>query len=144
MKTIIAGCRDIDDWGIVQKAIEDSGFGPGTTEVVSGGAQGVDASGEGIAELHGIPVKRFPADWKKHGKSAGPIRNREMAKYADRLIAVWDGKSRGTKNMIDEMQALGKPVYVSYFKRFEGWRCDNCGGMSTGLGCCNHCGSNIC
>lgn len=144
MKTIIAGCRDMNDWGIVMQAIENSGFGPGTTEVVSGGAQGVDYIGEGLAEKSGVPVKRFPADWKKHGRAAGPIRNREMAQYADRLIAVWDGKSSGTKNMIEEMQKLGKPIYIHYFQRFEGWQCQNCGKMSTGMGGCHHCGSNMC
>ena len=54
----------------------------------------------------------FPADWDKHGRAAGPIRNKQMADYADVLIAVWDGKSRGTKNMIDEMNKLMKPVYI--------------------------------
>lgn len=48
-----------------------------------------------------IPVIHFPANWDKHGKSAGHIRNAEMAKYADALVAFWDGKSKGTKGMID-------------------------------------------
>lgn len=144
MKTIIAGCRDIDDTGIVQDAIERSGFGPGTTEVVSGGASGIDRVGESLAHLHGVAVKVFRADWKKHGRAAGPIRNREMAAYADRLIAVWDGKSRGTENMICEMERLGKPVYVHRVTRFEGWTCENCGKLSTGMLACIHCGSNVC
>ncbi len=144
MKLIVAGCRDIDDAGLVHSAIHESGFGPGTTEVVSGGASGVDASGEAIAVMHGIPVKVFKADWKKHGKAAGPIRNKEMAKYADALVAVWDGESRGTRNMIDEMEALGKPVFVKMVVRFKGWPCENCGKVSIGVFACIHCGSNAC
>lgn len=144
MKLIIAGCRDMTDWGVVHEGITRSGFGPKVTEVVSGGAQGVDYIGEGLAEKSGLPVKRFNADWKKHGKAAGPIRNRQMAEYGDALLAIWDGESRGTKNMIEEMERLGKPVYVHRFERFKGWRCESCGGMSTGMLACTNCGSNAC
>ena len=49
--------------------------------------------------------------WNRYGRKAGILRNRKMAKYADALIAVWDGLSRGTANMIAEMEALGKPVF---------------------------------
>lgn len=117
MKLIIAGGRDIDDAGLVQFAIEDSGWGPSVTEVVSGGTPGVDSAGEAIAALHGIRVQRFPAEWHLHGRAAGPIRNEKMAIYGDRLIAIWDGSSRGTKNMIDQMKRLGKPVFVMYVQR---------------------------
>lgn len=98
MKTIIAGSRGIQDPGIVEKAIEGSGFT--ITEVVCGGAPGVDTLGFDWGWANGLPVRTFNADWKKHGKGAGPIRNRRMAEYADALIAVWDGKSKGTANMI--------------------------------------------
>lgn len=59
----------------------------------------------------GISIKKFPADWDLHGKAAGPIRNRQMAKYADCLLLIWDGKSRGSMNMKQEMERIGKPVY---------------------------------
>lgn len=68
--------------------------------------------GEGWAKRKGIPVKRFPADWNQYGRRAGPLRNREMARYADALIAIWDGKSRGTRSMIDEALREGLEVYV--------------------------------
>lgn len=110
MKIIIAGGRDIDNWEIVAKAIKESNFD--IIEVVSGGARGVDRLGEGFAKLAKLSLKVFSADWNKQGKAAGFIRNRQMAEYADGLIAVWDGKSRGTKNMIDEMKRLGKPVFI--------------------------------
>lgn len=99
MKVIIAGSRSIKDYLIVKQAIKSSGFI--ITEIVSGTAQGVDRLGESWAFQNGILVKRFFPDWDKYGRSAGYRRNVEMAEYADALIAIWDGKSRGTKHMID-------------------------------------------
>lgn len=110
MKTIIAGSRDINSFTRVWAAIKASGFQ--VTEVVSGAARGVDTLGEIWAKEEGVPVRRFPAAWDKHGKSAGYVRNTEMAQYADALIAVWDGKSRGTMHMIDIARRLGLKVYV--------------------------------
>lgn len=110
MKVIIAGGRNITDRTIVAKAIKGAPFK--ITEVVSGKAKGVDAIGETYARALGLHVKAFPADWDQYGKGAGPIRNRQMAQYADALIAVWDGFSRGTGNMIAEMRKLGKPVHI--------------------------------
>lgn len=56
-------------------------------------------------------IVEFPADWNTHGKAAGPIRNRKMAEYADALLLIWDGKSRGSTNMYNEMRKLDKPVF---------------------------------
>lgn len=86
----------------------ESGFT--ITEVVSGTARGVDRLGEWWAEEHHIPLIQFPPNWESYGKGAGMVRNKEMAYYADALIAVWDGKSKGTKHMVDVMISLGKPV----------------------------------
>lgn len=77
-------------------------------EIVTGCADGVDRSARGLTA---IPVKIFEADWISYGKAAGPIRNREMAKYADKLLLVWDGESRGSRNMREEMLHLKKPVF---------------------------------
>jgi len=110
MKIIIAGSRGITSANLVYQAIEQSGFK--FDEVVSGGAAGVDELGEDWAETSNIPVKVFPANWYKHGKAAGPLRNQTMACYADALVAVWDGESLGTYNMILEMQYRNKPVKV--------------------------------
>lgn len=101
MKVIIAGSRTITDPQVVADAVRKSGFQ--VTEVVSGCARGVDLLGSQWAAHNGIPWKAFPADWEKHGKKAGYLRNVEMANYAEALIAVWDGESRGTKHMIDIM-----------------------------------------
>ncbi len=83
-------------------------------EVVSGGcSRGADHFGEVWAKAWKIPVTVMEADWASYGPSAGPKRNRQMAQYGDVLLAIWDGKSRGTSNMIDEMKKLGKRVWVS-------------------------------
>lgn len=113
MKVIIAGSRDITRKNVVAEAVADSGWFGEITEIVSGGAQGVDQMGEDYADEMGIDRVTFHANWKRRGKSAGPQRNRRMAAYADRLIAVMkQGGSAGTQNMIDEMEKLGKDVYV--------------------------------
>jgi hypothetical protein len=122
MKTIIAGSRKITDLGTVIKAISQCGFAEEITEVVSGTARGVDMLGEAMADANGIPVKKFPANWKPNGvfdKGAGYKRNVEMGEYADALIAVWDGESRGTKHMIDIMKGMGKKVYVYKLNKWE-------------------------
>jgi len=82
------------------------------TEVVSGKARGVDTSGESFAKELNITIKDFPADWSKYGKAAGPIRNRQMAEYCDAAIIIWDGYSRGSFNMMEEMDRLRKPYYL--------------------------------
>lgn len=110
MKTIVAGSRDITSPAIVRLAIESSGFE--VSEIVSGAARGVDSLGEEWGRANKIDVVTFPADWKKHGKAAGPMRNCQMADYADALVAVWDGKSPGTRHMIQEAGRLGLDVFV--------------------------------
>lgn len=110
MKVIIAGSRNIQDRGAVGRAIASAPFT--ITEVVSGTARGVDTIAENIAATKGYPVKLFPADWDKYGKPAGAIRNKEMADYADALIAVWDGESKGTRHMIETMNRANKPVLL--------------------------------
>lgn len=110
MKVIIAGSRSIRSRDVVSDAIEESEFD--ITEVVSGGAIGVDLLGELWAERSSIKAKVFFPDWKGLGKRAGIERNKKMAGYADALIAVWDGKSKGTKNMIEEARRRGLKIFV--------------------------------
>lgn len=109
-RVIIAGGRDYHNYDTVLEAIEESGLQ--IDVVVSGGANGVDALGERYAVEMNLPLAVFMADWQTHGRAAGPIRNRKMAENADALIAVWDGQSRGTKNMIETATKRGLLVYV--------------------------------
>lgn len=112
MRTIIAGSRSIDSIDAVRVAVSFCGWIPSV--VISGCAAGVDLLGEQWAKENGIPIEKFPAEWNKFGKSAGPIRNGQMANAAEALIAVWDGSSSGTKNMIE--QATKKGLKVSVFQ----------------------------
>lgn len=80
--------------------------------VVSGTARGVDTAGERWAKAHGIAVHRFPPDWHTFGRSAGPKRNRQMAEFADCLLAFYDGVDRGTASMIRIAAELGLPTKV--------------------------------
>jgi hypothetical protein len=109
MRVIIAGGRDITDADAVYAAIKASGFA--ITEVVSGCATGVDTIGECYAKHYAIPVKRCPADWATNGRAAGPIRNDHMARHADALILVWDGKSRGSANMLRCAKERGLKIH---------------------------------
>ena len=112
MRVIIAGCRDCNDYDFLCKCVADSGLEIDT--VISGRANGVDKLGEKYAAEHNIEVEYYPADWNTHGRAAGPIRNRQMAENADALIAIWDRKSRGTKNMIETAKNKNLSVKIFY------------------------------
>lgn len=110
---IIAGSRGIENYNVVKKAIYNSGFD--IDVVVSGGARGVDMLGEKWAKENNIPVVRFEVTseiWSDKGRKAGPKRNEEMAKYADSLVAVWDGESAGTESMIKIAKREGLRLFV--------------------------------
>ena len=101
MKVIIAGGRNFNDYETLKSVCDKTLKYCTNIEIVSGTARGADILGEQYAKEKGYKIIQFPADWDTHGKSAGYIRNAEMAKYADGLIAFWDEKSKGTKHMID-------------------------------------------
>lgn len=122
MKLIIAGGRTVhysnELWALLSKKCVELGLHgaqPGSSDhvkqVVSGGCRGADELGETWAVNQCIPVKVFEADWEMYGRAAGPMRNREMAEYADALLLIWDGKSRGSANMKKEMEKQGKPIF---------------------------------
>lgn len=117
MKVIIAGSRSIESYDIVCCAIQESNFD--ITTVISGTANGVDKLGELYANNNNIDIVRLPADWRKHGNAAGFIRNEQMAKRGEALIAVWDGKSRGTKHMIDLANKYNLKIYVKKVKPID-------------------------
>ena len=98
-KLIIAGGRDFSDYDRLSSLMATIRYTD--VEIVCGKATGADALGERYAKEHGLVIHEFPADWQKNGRAAGPIRNEEMAKFADGCLCFWNGKSRGTKSMID-------------------------------------------
>lgn len=119
MKTIIAGSRRLpikyDKIWLVADAVMKSGWLNEITEVVSGGARGIDLAGELWAEANPtgriIPVKRFLPEWANQGKAAGVLRNTQMADYADALILVWDGASKGSGDMLKKAKANNLRIY---------------------------------
>jgi len=110
MKLIIAGSRDLTEFALVEAAVVRFHLEP--SEVISGCARGPDQAGAAWASDNDVYVHSMPANWKAHGKAAGYIRNAEMAKVGDELLAIWDGKSKGTQNMIEQMVKLQKPVHI--------------------------------
>ena len=110
-KLIIAGGRDLIvssnmiDYYMNHKNISN------VTEVVSGGARGIDGCGELWAIKNEIKVTRFKAQWDLLGRYAGLHRNKRMAEYADALLLIWNRQSRGSANMKKEMIKLNKPVF---------------------------------
>lgn len=117
-KVVVAGGRYFNDYSLLERKLDHllANKLP-HVQIVSGGAKGADALGERYATERGLSVQRFPADWSSHGRAAGPIRNRQMAQYADAVIVFWDGKSRGTQNMREEAQRLNLPLKTIYYKK---------------------------
>lgn len=115
MRTIIAGSRTAteDD---VNRAMDQCPWTCDISIVISGKAKGADLGGEKWAKKNGIPIEEHPADWNTYGRSAGYIRNTTMGKRGEALVAVWDGVSKGTKNMIDTARKSGLRVFVYYYK----------------------------
>lgn len=98
MRTIVAGGRNVTDYRVVLNAMDIIGWTP--TVIISGNANGVDKLGERWAKENVVVTEIFPANWDKYGKSAGYIRNDLMAKEAEALLLIWDGKSKGSGHML--------------------------------------------
>ena len=102
-RVIIAGGRDFHDYRQLRERCDrflSQKMFTHKIVIISGTAKGADTLGERYAHERGYDIEKYPADWERDGKSAGPIRNAKMAEVADALIAFWDGNSRGTANMI--------------------------------------------
>lgn len=114
MKLIIAGSRDLhvsnDELFDIIDGLDVEVLYK-IKEIVSGCASGIDSDAIRFAEHYKIKLKRFPADWDRYGKLAGPRRNLEMAEYSDALLLIWDGHSRGSSNMRARMKGMGKPIF---------------------------------
>ncbi len=82
------------------------------SEIVSGGAEGVDTYAEDLADILGVPVKKFLPDYEKYGKQAPLVRNLEIIKYADEVLAFWDNHSKGTQHVIVNCIKMQKPVRI--------------------------------
>ena len=108
MKVAVIGSRDIYIPNI-------GSYLPGDcTEIVSGGARGVDRCAESYAKDAGLKLKLFLPDYDSFGRKAPLIRNREIVDYADCVIAFWNGTSNGTRYVINYCRQVGKPCTVIY------------------------------
>lgn len=115
MKIIIAGSRDMKPSFAIEKQIDKIISSLGSKIVIiSGTARGSDHYGEEYAYKRKYEIEKYPANWEEYGKSAGYIRNNEMALIADMAIVIWDGKSKGSKHMIEAMKKLDKRVEVIF------------------------------
>lgn len=135
IKVIIAGSRTYKDYTTLSDIVDyifrqylyKKGFKQENIEIVCGKAKGADTIGETYAKNNNFQIRYFPADWDKFGKSAGYIRNKQMAEYASyrkgygALIAFWDGKSKGTMHMINLAKEYGLKVFVYNYENHTWW-----------------------
>jgi predicted Rossmann-fold nucleotide-binding protein len=120
-KVIIAGSRGFSNYKLLKETCDD--FLRNIKKeynivIISGGARGADKAGEKYASDEDLDLEIYPADWKKYGKSAGFMRNEQMADIADAVIAFWNGESHGTKHMIDIAEEKGLNVKVVNYGKF--------------------------
>lgn len=115
MNIIIAGGRDFNNYEFLKEKcsnVINSFLFKDDIKLVSGKAKGADTLGENFAKEFNYQLLEYPANWNEYGKSAGYIRNEEMAKISQVLIAFWDGKSKGTKHMINLAKKYNLEIYI--------------------------------
>lgn len=115
-RIVVAGSRDFNDYAVAKVYIDYciQRIKKNTLIFMSGGCRGADSLGERYALENGYGIEYYKPSWKKYGKAAGPIRNREMAEKCDYVICFWNGKSKGTWSMIAEAKKRGKEVRIKY------------------------------
>lgn len=115
IKLAVVGSRNFNDYDLLVSHIDKIASTHNIILIVSGGAIGADKLGEQYAKKNNIPTQIFFPNWKKYGRSAGIIRNKDIIESADFVIAFWDGKSSGTLNSINLAKKLGKELEIVHF-----------------------------
>lgn len=110
MKLAIVGSRDFSDYLLLKEKVLTNY--PELSIIVSGGAKGADLLGEVLAKELGLPSEIYLPEWGKYGKLAGIIRNEQIVKNSDSVIAFWDGSSKGTKKSIEICRKLNKRLII--------------------------------
>ena len=110
MKIAIIGSRNLGVIGL------ENFLPKNVTEIVSGGARGIDTCAREYAQIHGIQLTEFLPDYSRYGRGAPLKRNLEIIAYADVVLAFWDGTSRGTKYVIDNCKKQNVPIKVYLYK----------------------------
>ena len=120
-RVAVAGCRHYEDYCEAKEYIDfciSEIRKKYTLIFVSGGWRGADSLGEKYAAENGFKTEIYPAVWEKYGRAAGPKRNKKIAEISDYIICFWDGKSKGTKSLLNFAEKYGKPVKIKYIKSF--------------------------
>lgn len=116
VRVIVCGSRGFEDKKLFDATLDVVLKPYERVEIISGHAKGADSFGEEYAKAHQMTLTVFQPDWRKNGRSAGPVRNKAMLEYALQrtplIIAFWDGMSRGTKNMIEQGKKAGAMVQI--------------------------------
>lgn len=108
MKVAVIGSRTFQDYPLLEAILDEEEI----TTIVSGGARGADTLAEQYAKAHNILFEVHRPDWNQYGKRAGFIRNKDIISSCDKVIAFWDGESKGTAHSIDIAQYQKKPVRI--------------------------------
>ncbi len=114
MRIVVGGCRNFSDYELIERHLDRllAPYDHSGIVFLSGHCAGVDLLAERYAKEHALAVELYPANWKRYGRAAGPIRNEEMVIQADCVVAFWDGASRGTKSLISYAQKQGKELHI--------------------------------
>lgn len=111
----VVGSRNFSDYELLEQKLQECNQLSPIKLIVSGGAKGADQLSERFAKENNIETLIFYPDWDKHGKRAGPIRNKQIIQHSDKIVAFWDGYSRGTKSSIDLAEKYNKPLEIVYY-----------------------------
>lgn len=114
MKLIVAGSRTFTDYSKLKASLDNllKNTDKKDVTIISGAANGADSLGERYAKENQLKLEIYKADWERFGKSAGYIRNKEMADVATHLCLFWDGVSKGSKHMLDIAKEKGLEIRV--------------------------------
>lgn len=111
----IVGSRNFKDYCTLCRVLYNVQETHDITEIVSGGAQGADSLAERFAKDNNIKFTCFPAKWHEYGMKAGYMRNKDIVQYCDKLLAFWDGSSKGTNHTINLCKKFNKKYAIFYF-----------------------------
>ncbi|MBR2861832.1 MAG: DUF2493 domain-containing protein [Clostridia bacterium] len=114
-RIVVAGSRNFNEYSVAKKYIDaciKDLKNSCTFIFVSGTCKGADLLGEKYAIENGFEIERYPAQWNIYGRGAGIRRNEQMAQVSDIVICFWDGKSKGTKSMIELAKKNNKTIYI--------------------------------
>ncbi|MBS1589536.1 MAG: DUF2493 domain-containing protein [Bacteroidetes bacterium] len=112
MKLAIAGSRSFNDFELLENKVDELRKEYAISSLISGGAKGADLLAEQYAAKHHLGIERILPDWKMHSRGAGHRRNEIIVQKCDMLIAFWDGKSKGTKHIIEYAKKQNKQAYI--------------------------------